>query len=457
MPEKVPVRQLKNALLDSMEAAIVNPKNLNNSFPFLAEVNEYSDVIWYKIEDFENRILRASKKSEVIDHIVWLSGHIIRSTKSLLLDLGKTGTTSHSHAKEILSSLETSVRLGETARRLEDSPKPIEGMKDASARSWCLYRAPTPLNGETSKAVSCPFLDSVFANFKYESMRTILKCFIARVYLGERSSRQMLYWFGQGGDGKSALLSYLQRTLRHQGVCFPHSYLEGSFSSETYGDKRFLFIEEADKGNFMTGILKAITGTEEIHVNPKGYAAFKRSNRLIIAIASNHKPACNGEPSEISRLRYIESKTDPNRELLTSEEIESQLDSVWWPFVEHCIAVYKENGETIPANEQHTYQELIRGKYTMLDSKIQSLLVYKEGARTKAWKIARLSKSFAGEEFVRRLQAIVPEGCRPIETQMIQNEWAGDKTPCLYFVNVSPIYDTEDPHAERERRENAPF
>lgn len=191
--------------------------------------------------------------------------------------------------------------------------------------------------------------------------------------------REVVYWQGEGGDGKTTLCSFLGTMLGDAALLnvdpkeLSREYYRGALLG-----KRFVQAEEAPRGAFLTEAVKAITGSPFISARlPRG-EVFTFPNRSFIWFCSNHDPIIDGTNAALDRFVFIKSRSALTKR--PTQEIFEELRQ-WWPHIvfEAFGQFHAAGGRVHPMSREET-EDPIAGFYLHTDGWISQNLVHQPGA-----------------------------------------------------------------------------
>lgn len=241
-------------------------------------------------------------------------------------------------------------------------------------------------------------------------MFEILQCFIARTLTETAPSSEFVYWYGEGGDGKGTLASFIVSKLKNQATTLNYSRFEKSFSVGVFGPKRLVVIDEAPKGNFFTEDVKTYTGNTFVTIERKGRDIETIRNRMILLFLSNQTPSFDGSRSQERRFRYVHSTK--NTEERSAEDLTAELETVWESFVHWCVLVYERHGQRMPKNSDNDLEELQSDYFGSVDAWIADNLEYSAGAFIPTETFRRMvPKMMSRGQIEKRISRLRPDIC----------------------------------------------
>ncbi len=233
-------------------------------------------------------------------------------------------------------------RIGEAeeiVKKFKNIAKPIPEPKKVGFMSdpdMCFKRLPFDYDPNKTD-YQHPTWDIILNNI--ESNKSAFMQFIGSIFFDESYNQQYLWMHGSGGDGKGSVLSYLSKLLGD--VCKPVSEDIGNahWTSSLVGLRVAYFSDCRNYGITSTGRFMAITGGNEISINPKGKPQFSIKNEVKFIFASNNTPRLDHVESSIRRvliIPFIKRNTPISDPLM----FEKKLDNEGVEFVQHCIKEY---------------------------------------------------------------------------------------------------------------------
>lgn len=148
---------------------------------------------------------------------------------------------------------------------------------------------------------------------------------------------------GEGGSGKSVMANLCELLVGSENVgSSSMKRLESDFGLESVWDKRLILLPDQPRYAGDGALLKAITGGDEVPVNPKGKAIFSAKVRAVVLATNNEPMVFKERNGGIARRRVIftfnrvvvEADKDP----LLGEKIAAELPVV----IRHLLARFIE-------------------------------------------------------------------------------------------------------------------
>lgn len=200
-------------------------------------------------------------------------------------------------------------------------------------------------------------------------------------YLLGYETQQLLYIYGEGGDGKSSLLKLLAEKTQSL-----TAYSEGSrHSYYAMFDKAIISLSEStEKHILLKPQVKLITGGDAIQIEAKYKNSFTGRIKALFIIDSNNRPYVLGQESETRRLRIFEMKSPKGVKPIPPKEYVTKLSENFDGFISYCKQCYEQlkNPDTQlvrdPDNLQEVMKQLKDKNAEMLyDTLIKKLIVSK--------------------------------------------------------------------------------
>lgn len=330
------------------------------------------------------------------------------------------------NAKDCMLLVEGFIKLHGCDRVIEDEVKPIGFVDD---EEYCFRRIPlaragiTPtkerIEGERQWELLGPFMNSLRTNMldfdgsDSVMFRRLLSAVGALLWDSE-PRREILYWHGMGGEGKTTFCNFLAHKL---GPCAlpnikPKS-LTDNYTIAMLEGKRLVIAEEAGKGRFLTEEMKAITGNRYLTGRSpyKDIRSFR--NHTFFWITSNQVPIIDGENSSKDRLRLVCSTPRKDGTHRTEAEIYEELE-VWWPhIVDAAVLEYFAAGKRVLAMSDEELEEPVSNYHLDVDGWITENLEYSPGSFVSNMLIKRMLKGemISHSDIKARIHILQPSVC----------------------------------------------
>jgi hypothetical protein len=346
-------------------------------------LNKYQLGNYYRIESEQTKTVKHLSK-DTIKHMLVMKAEAPRQKEFNIL--GNEGKLSFVDVNQIMLHIEANFALSDKQDDIAAvGDTPSNG--DYSDRPYAINRLPVDFNMPQTIADKEYALNSLMEKLPefYHDLKSrmtspemwdILTCFFGRVVSEDKPSEEFVYWYGEGGDGKGSLTDLFLRNMPETAAPISHTNFESRFGAAVYGNKRFVRIDEAPKGNFFTERVKEVTGGAEfISVERKGKDATTEKSRLALMFASNYSPAFDGTMAQRRRLRVIEC--DPRTS--AARDVKDELEASFGVFLEYCLINYERCGKKIPANHEDVLAALSEDTNMKKDLWIRNNLEYKAG------------------------------------------------------------------------------
>ena len=347
--------------------------------------NKYSLGNFYRVSDAEKKIVKHFDKDDI--KRVLIKKATILSAEGFG-GLGDEGKLWPVEVHQIMQQLDALMAMDAQESIVAVGDSPISG--DYSERPYVINRLPvdfglpqTIAQEQRYEALAMlmeklpPFYHDLKSRMASHEMWDVLTCFLGRVISEDKPSPQMLYWYGEGGDGKGELSDLFFRNMGDTATPMSFGDFHSRFGGEPLIDRRFIRIDEVPKGNFMTDRVKEFTGgNKTLLIERKGKPHVIIKSRLAFMFTSNNKPSFDGSMAQKRRLRYIESlpRTDKAR------DVQSELDASFDVFLAYCLINYARHGLEIPENDPLVLADLTDDTMSPIDYWIKTHLEYAPGA-----------------------------------------------------------------------------
>lgn len=196
-----------------------------------------------------------------------------------------------------------------------------------------------------------------------------LQEWIGSIFIEESNLQQYVWLYGEGGDGKGALVRALEATMTGLFASKTGTFTE--YSMRVFVGKRLVVIPDSDNPKFISsGVFKSLTGNDSIEVNGKFEHQYTYRHFAKILMASNERPLIRSLKSDGRRLIYIEI-TPPAEKPTGAEKDEYEkailLESRF--FFKKCVDLFISNrkslGEEISASKEseEDLKELLKANH----------------------------------------------------------------------------------------------
>lgn len=167
--------------------------------------------------------------------------------------------------------------------------------------------------------------------------------FVGSLLVPESDRQQYCYLFGQGGDGKSAIVRWLAKVL---GGAFastqPPAKGGDKFWNQCVVGKRLLVFPDCNMSTYTnSGEFKTLTGGDPIKIERKYGREFHYFPNIKSLWVTNETPSASSEIADIRRIIYIEFTPRSPHEM-NDPKFESKLWQEGGSFLAYCLALYRE-------------------------------------------------------------------------------------------------------------------
>jgi hypothetical protein len=332
----------------------------------------------------------------------------------------------YENAKDCMNIIEGFIKLQGCDKIIEEEIKPIGFVDD---EGFCFRRIPLSRAGVTPSEERLkekrewsdlgPFMNSLRTNMlDYDTddsrmFRRLLSAVGALLWDSE-PRREILYWHGMGGEGKTTFCNFLAHKL---GSCaLPNikpKKLTEDYTIAMLEGKRLVIAEEAGKGRFLTEEMKAITGNRYLtgRAPYKGIRSFR--NHTFFWMTSNQMPIIDGEDSSTGRLRLICSTPRKDGTHRTEQDIYAELELYWPHIVDAAVLEYFAAGKSILSMTGQEIEEPVSNYHLDADGWIDENFEYAKGSFVPNKLIKRMLKNerISLSDVKSRLSILNPEDC----------------------------------------------
>lgn len=166
--------------------------------------------------------------------------------------------------------------------------------------------------------------------------------FIGSLFYPEADRQQYLYLYGQGNDGKGALMRVLWKLFGPAGVSLePKGKDDRFWNMKLFGRRYVMFPDCEDFEFFSSPAFKSLTGNDPIFFEDKGKPGFTAIPTCKIIVGSNHKPNITSQRSDLRRLIFVEVESVPEEDV--DARYEAELFKEAAGFLSLCKHVYLED------------------------------------------------------------------------------------------------------------------
>lgn len=169
-----------------------------------------------------------------------------------------------------------------------------------------------------------------------------LCAYIGSFFYENSSLQQYLWLYGEGMNGKSTILRFIERLLgQSYWVDQPDSLLSNRFGTSSLLGKRVCAFPDCNDQKFVTSSgFKSLTGADDVRIERKNKMPFKAKLTTKFIISSNEKPMISGQKADIRRIIFCQLPEIHERDIRADFE-----DCLWKEragFIEHCMCMYEE-------------------------------------------------------------------------------------------------------------------
>lgn len=306
---------------------------------------------------------------------------------------GEEFAMSNNQAADCLAQAEAIICENGFDKLIDNEIKPVAFSNDDC---YCFNRLPIPrfnppqewIDGPREWEQLGPFMNSIreaMADYNEETddslmFRRLLSA-IGQLLWDSKASREIIYWYGKGGDGKTTLCNYIASKLGD--AALPNlrpKCLESEYYLAQLEGKRMVIAEEAGKGQFLTEGIKAITGNRFLTGRHPHERIRTFESHVMIWYTSNELPIIDGEDSSKDRLRLIQSEPRKNRVRREESDIIAELDRYWPHIIDMAVTEYHAAGKTVWRMPDEELTDSVDAFYLDADGWIEANLQYEAGA-----------------------------------------------------------------------------
>lgn len=234
---------------------------------------------------------------------------------------------------------------------------------------------------------------------------------IGALVADSQARKEILYWHGPGDDGKTTLMSFIGKKLGRAAIINQNlAALVKECGLASLEGKRFVHCEEIGRGSVINSAVKRISGSPYI----TGRALYSQQKtfraEVMLFMTSNEMPIIDGSRASLSRMRYVRTRSIPDSEIRTKEEIWDDLEKNW-PCIVHCamLAYYKYNCKVLPMQPDEM-TESVEQYFERTDAWLAQNLVYCPGFVVSAYDLSSVRpKEISAKSVIERLHTLLPE------------------------------------------------
>jgi hypothetical protein len=386
--------------------------------PNFKVVKNEDGLAYYKEDD--KRQLSILQREDLVFEIAVASAELAE-----LQGLPKISMTSE-QAKDCMFLVDGFIKMQGCDRSIEDEIRPVGFVDD---EGFCFKRIPLARAGITPSKERAsaprewdtlgPFMNSLrtnMADFDGQDsvmFRRLLSAVGALLWDSE-PRREILYWHGAGGEGKTTFCNFLAHKL---GPCaLPNvkpKKLTEDYTLAMLEGKRLVIVEEVGKGRFLTEEIKAITGNRFLTGRSPYKSIRTFRNHTFFWMTSNHMPIIDGDSNSTDRLRLVCSTPRKDGIKRTEPDIFEELE-MWWPhIVDAAVLEYFTAGQRVLEMSAEEQEEVISKYHLDADGWIMEHLEYQEGAFIPMAKLKRMLRKehISADDVKKRLHILQPSVC----------------------------------------------
>jgi hypothetical protein len=386
--------------------------------PNFVAVKSADGLAYYRKEDLGQ--LSILEREDLIFQIAVASAEL--AEMQMLPKISMT----NEQAKDCMFLVDGFLKVEGCDRVIDGEIRPIGFIDDGG---YCFRRIPlvrcgiTPdekrITGPRNWDTLGPFMTSLRVNMadfdgQDSTMFRRLLSAIGALLWDSEPRREILYWYGSGGEGKTTLCNFLAHKL---GPCaLPNikpKKLTEDYTIAMLEGKRMVIAEEVGKGRFLTEEMKAITGNRFLTGRSPYKSIRTFRNHTFFWMTSNQMPIIDGQDSSRDRLRLVCSTPRKDGIKRTEVEIFDELD-MWWPhIVDAAVLEYFAAGQTILKMDEQELEECISNYHLDADGWILENMEYRAGCFVPNSTIKRMLKGDAiGVSDIKdRLHILQPSVC----------------------------------------------
>lgn len=372
-------KEIRSWLL-GYEAITINTERPNF---YIAKVE--GRLVYYTAD--ANKCVKPFDRDSLINSIMYASTWAARFHNNDQLELGRNA------AADVLAMFESEVLVEGFDRMITTEIPPIAFATDDI---YSFYRLAMPRIEPKEEWITAPrdwdslgpFLNGIrcrmtdYDESRDDSLmfRRLMSALGALVWSSE-PSREIIYWHGLGGDGKTTFCNFICSKL--QGAALPNlkpASLESEYYLAELEGKRLVVAEEAGTGQFLTEGIKAISGNRFI----TGRAPYRPirtfRNHTMIWYTSNNLPLIDGNNASRDRLRLVSSTPPSREEWRPEEDIFRELDLHWPHIVDLAVLEYHAAGKRVVPMNEAELNPIVDNFFLAEDGWILANLIYEPGA-----------------------------------------------------------------------------
>lgn len=283
----------------------------------------------------------------VVNEIIWYTQHELISNPFFLFDP---------------SQAEKCAKMWRASSVPIEEPKAVRFLTE---KGFCYRRLPFDLVPDEFRNMT-PLWDEFFSRM---TNAQAVKAWIGSLLVPESYNQQYLFLFGVGGEGKGVLQTFLKQVLGDAARGFQGAPGKDNHWADAYVGKRLgMYTDFEDTNEMNKGVIKALTGDDEIYINPKYERAYSQKLNIKLMFSSNKMPTLSNSRSDQRRIIFAEMTAPPPApETRFHEKLWAEAASFLWD----CKTTYARlcpNHEAIPVSNES--KEAIEGWAAGLEEEI---------------------------------------------------------------------------------------
>ena len=165
--------------------------------------------------------------------------------------------------------------------------------------------------------------------------------FMGSIFVAESDRQQYLWLIGDGGDGKSSILSVLFKVLGDSFSAQDSSTERSRFWTSTLIGKRLIAYDDNNNHSLtLSGLFKTLTGSGRVGIEYKGGGFGNAQLTGKLFICSNKKPQIINTHADKRRIIFISIEQPKGKKLPTAIYEKNLLDEFPF-FLAHCLKMYQ--------------------------------------------------------------------------------------------------------------------
>ena len=252
----------------------------------------FKDLMWQKTaEEFE--IYSVKNRQVRLADLVTLRRDVRRETLAQYDMSARGGEDIYKQALDAITS--------QTSRHIKGTIKPVGFYGDDDYSFVRFQKHTTPIELDTLPEFN------IFLNQATEEGRRAIIMWVGSLVDGKSNRKQYLHLFGEGNEGKSALIQVIDKALDGQSTLLTARRLQGNhFGGELIGKRLYAFPDENNNNFFSSGAFKALTGEATLDYNEKQKAVRRIQLTGKVLVCSNSAVEICDKEADRSRLISVE-------------------------------------------------------------------------------------------------------------------------------------------------------